>query len=130
MTLNMVLDDMADYLSSGGMGTVYKDFLPPTPDTVTTVHTTLGNMPTFTMNGPAVLQEPRVQVQCRSMSLESAHANARSAYELLCGLKNRTINGVLYHWVKASYEPVLIGKDQNARFTVACNYDIKKDRST
>jgi hypothetical protein len=126
----MILDDVADLLSTGGMGTVYKDFAPPSPDAVTVVYGTLGNAPTFTMSGPAVLEEPRVQVACRSTNLETAHQNARSAYGILNGVRNRTVNNVLYHWIKAGHEPVLIGKDGNARFTVACNYDIKKDRST
>lgn len=126
----MLLDDIASILSTGGMGTVYKDYSPPTPDTVTAVYAQIGNAPTYTMRNPHVLEEPRVQVVCRSVSLETAHDNARSAYELLSGVRNRTINSVLYHWIQAAGEPVLIGKDQNARFTVACNFDIKKDRST
>jgi hypothetical protein len=126
----MILDDLADYLSTQGMGTIYKDFTPPSPDTVTTVYGTLGIAPTYTMSGPAMLEEPRVQVQCRSLSLETAHQNARGVYGLLSGLRNRSLNSVMYHWVKASHEPVLIGRDQNARFTVACSYEVKKDRST
>lgn len=126
----MLLDDIASVLSTGGMGTVYKDYSPPTPDTVTAVYAQIGNAPTYTMRNPHVLEEPRVQVVCRSVSLETAHDNARSAYELLSGVRNRTINSVLYHWIAAENEPVLIGRDQNARFTVACNFDIKKDRST
>jgi hypothetical protein len=126
----MLLDDLADYLTTGGMGTVYKDQTPPTPETVTAVYAQAGKGPTYTMRNPHVLEEPRAQVVCRSVSLETAHDNARSAYELLSGVRNRTINGVVYHWISAVQEPTLIGKDQNARFTVACNYDIKKDRST
>jgi Bacteriophage minor capsid protein len=126
----MLLDDLSDFMSSGGMGIVYKDQTPLTPDTVTAVYAQIGQPPTYTMRNPHVLEQPRVQVVCRSVSLETAHDNARSAYELLSGVRNRTINGVLYHWIGAAGEPVLIGKDQNARFTVACNFDIKKDRST
>lgn len=126
----MMLDDLADLLSTGGMGIVYKDFFPDSPDTVVSLHTGYGNAPTHTMANPRVLEEPKIQVQSRSMSLQTAHVNARSVYELLCGLRSRLINGVLYHWVNADSEPVLIGRDQNARFTVACNYSIKKDRST
>jgi hypothetical protein len=112
------------------MGTIYKDQTPPTPDTVTTVYGQLGSAPTYTMRNPHVLEEPRVQVVCRSVDLQEAHINARSAYGLLSGIRNRVVNGVTYHWVQAVQEPVLIGRDQNARFTVACNYNIKKDRST
>jgi len=126
----MLLDDIADVLSTGGMGTVYKDYSPVTPDTVTAVYTSPGLAPTFTMQGNHVLEEPRVQVVCRSVSLETAHENAKSAYEILNGIRGTTVNGVAYHWVQAQQEPVLIGRDQNDRFAVACLYDIKKDRST
>lgn len=126
----MMLDDIADYLSTGGMGTVYKDFMPTTPDTVVTIYGTGGIAPTHTMKAPHVLEQPRIQVSARSASLLTAHQTAKGAYELLSGLRNRTINGVLYHWVEAVQEPFLLGRDENARFTVACNYDIKKNRST
>lgn len=126
----MILDDLSDFLTSGGMGTVYKDYIPPSPDNAVAIYGAGGQSATFTMSGPCVLQEPRIQVSCRSTNLETAHQNARSVYQLLNGLRGRTINGVFYHWIKADQEPVLIGRDQNARFTVACTYDIKKDRST
>ncbi len=126
----MLLDDIADLLSTGGMGTVHKDYSPPSPDTTVVVYGMLGGPPTYTMRNPHVLEEPRIQVMCRSTNSETAHDNARSVYELLSGVRNRTINGVLYHWIEATHEPMLVGKDQNARFTVACNFDIKKDRST
>lgn len=126
----MMLDDLSDYLSTSGLGTVTRDYLPTTPDTVTVVYGTGGQAPTYTMRGTHVLEQPRVQIVCRATSLEDAHENAKSVYELLGGLRNRTLNGHLYHWVEPVQEPFLLGRDQNARFTVACNYDIKKDRST
>lgn len=126
----MLLDDLSDYLSSGGLGTVYRDYLPTDPDTVLTVYGTGGQAPTYTMAAPHALEQPRVQIVSRAMSLETAHQRAKSAYELLSGLRNRDINGVRYHWIEAVQEPFLLGRDENARFTVACNFDIKKDRST
>lgn len=126
----MILDDLADYVSSGGMGTAYKDYMPTSPDSVVTLYTAGGQEPTFTMKSPHILEEPRVQVICRAASLQEAHQTARGIYGLLSGLRNKTLNGVLYHWVHAVQEPFLAGRDQNARFTVACNYDVKKDRST
>lgn len=126
----MLLDDIADMLSTGGMGTVTKDYVPPEPDTVVTVYGTGGVGPTYTMSGTHVLEQPRVQVVCRAVSLQTAHQNAKSCYELLSGVKNRTINNVQYHWIQAVQEPFLLVRDQNARFAVACNYDIKKNRST
>ena len=126
----MVLDDLADVLSTEGMGTVYKDYMPTSPDTVISIYGTGGLGPTHTMQAPHVLEEPRVQVLCRAESLQTAHQSARGVYGVLNGLRDRSINGVMYRWVTAIQEPFLIGRDQNARFTVACNYAVKKDRST
>lgn len=126
----MLLDDLADVLSTGGMGTIYKDYMPTTPDTVISIYGAGGQGPTHTMQAPHILEEPRVQVMCRAESLQTAHQSARGVYGVLNGLRDRSINGVMYRWVTAIQEPFLIGRDQNARFTVACNYAVKKDRST
>ncbi len=126
----MILDDFADYLSTNGMGTIYKDYMPTTPDSVITCYTAGGQVPTFTMKAPHVLEEPRVQIICRSLSLQEAHETARGVYGIMSGVRDQLINGVMYRWISAAQEPFLLGRDQNARFTVACNYDVKKDRST
>lgn len=126
----MLLDDIADYLSTGGVANVFKDIAPDSPDTVTSVYGTGGRPSTHTMVAPHVLEEPRVNVVCRAKDLQTAHQNAKTVYGLLNGVRNKTLNGVLYHWVVAVEEPKSLFRDQNARFAVACNYDIKKDRST
>lgn len=126
----MLLDDLADVLSTGGMGTIYKDFMPTTPDSVISVYGAGGQAPTHTMKAPHVLEEPRVQVICRAESLQAAHQAARGVYGVLNGVRDRSVNGVMYRWITATQEPFLLGRDQNARFTVACNYEVKKDRST
>lgn len=129
-----LMDDMADLLSSGTTSTsISKDYMPTTPDTCLAIYGYGGLAPTHGMaGGPglALLEEPRIQIVARSLSLQSAHQDARSAYKVLNGLRKRTINGMTYHWVSAIQEPFLLERDTNARFSVACNYEIKKDRST
>ena len=129
-----LLDDISDLLSSGTTSTsISKDYMPTTPDTCLVVYGYGGLAPTHTMvNGPglSVLEEPRVQIVARSMSLQSAHRDARSAYRVMNGLRKRTINGMTYHWASSIQEPFLLERDANARFSVACNYELKKDRST
>jgi hypothetical protein len=129
-----LLDDMTDLLSSGTTSTsISKDYLPTSPDTCLAIYGYGGLAPTHTMvNGPglSVLEEPRVQIVARSMSLQSAHRDARSVYRVVNGLRKRTINGMTYHWASAIQEPFLLERDANSRFAVACNYEIKKDRST
>lgn len=126
----MLLDDISDYLVGEGTGTVYKDQLPASPDTTLAVFSIPGFGPTHTMQAPHVLEEPRIQVLVRSQSLQTAHQNALNVYGLLNGLRNKTINGVQYHWTTALTQPYSMGRDQNQRYIVACQYDVKKDRST
>lgn len=126
----MVLDDIATILSDNGMGVSYKDYMPTAPDSVVSIYSAGGQGPTHTMQAPHVLEEPRIQVLCRASSLQEAHTTARGIYTVLTGLRNTDVSGVRYHWIDATQEPFLSVRDQNARFTVACNYTIKKDRST
>lgn len=125
----MLLDDIASYLVGQGTATVYKDQLPANPDTTLAVFTIPGPSPTHTMQAPHVLEEPRIQILVRSQSLQTAHQNAKSIYDLLNGLRTKIINGVRYHWITASTQPYSMGRDENHRYIVACQYDVKKDRS-
>ena len=104
----MLLDDLADILSTGGMGTVYKDYMPTTPDTVISIYGAGGQGPTHTMQAPHILEEPRVQVMCRAESLQTAHQSARGVHGVLNGLRDRAVNGLMYRWVTAIQEPFLI----------------------
>ena len=126
----MLLDDMATYLSAQGFGTIYKDFMPASPDSAIVAYIQPGLAPVHTMEPPHVLEQPRVQVTVRNESLQTAHQTAKAVYGALNGLRTQTINGVVYHWITALSEPYVVGRDMNDRFLVACQYDVKKDRST
>jgi hypothetical protein len=126
----MLLDDLADHLSANGFGTVYKDYFPPTPDTVTTIYNTGGSAPVHVMGGSVVLEQPRIKVVCRSANQLTAQQLAKGAYEVLDGMRDQVINGITYYWCQAVQEPFVMGRDQNARFVVACDFDVKKQRST
>jgi len=127
----MWLSDIADLLTTQGVttGTIYRDFMPTSPDTVISVYGIGGLGPTYTMTGH-VLQEPALQILCRSASLQSAHSAARACYEVLSGLKARDINGVTYHWAEPREEPLVVARDENDRFVVSCTYNVKKSVST
>lgn len=129
----MLLDDIADLLTTAGMSTgstgISRDYMPPTPDTAIAIYGTGGPGPTYTMTD-SVLEEPTLQILCRATSLVTAHTLARGCYKALNGLSARTINGTRYHWAQPSQEPTLFARDENNRFIVSCTYAIKKDRST
>lgn len=134
----MLLDDLADYLSSGGLGAVgtgiFKGFMPaePVQDAVIVVYETGGQEPIRAMGPTAgstvVVERPSVQVVCRGAAGDyaSPRATAQAVFQLLEGLPTRTINGVAYKFGSARQQPFGFGRDDAGRVLVACNYDIVK----
>jgi hypothetical protein len=135
----VLLDDIADYLSSGGMGTVgsalFKGYMPEAPDDAIAVYETGGGFPIHAMNGSAgqaKVERPRVQVVVRSAEDEYAVARQRAhnIFVLLDGLPDRDINGTRYKWGQAVQSPFMLGRDSQRRPLIACNYDLIKALST
>lgn len=135
----MLLDDVGDYLSSGGLGTVgtdiFKGWMPDAPPAAIAIYETGGRAPDHSMAstaGAAVAVEwPRVQVVCRadSFDYDAARTKAHSVFKLLDGLPPRAINGVSYLWGAAVQSPFLLDRDADGRVSIACNYDIAKRQS-
>ncbi len=135
----MILDDIADYLSSGGLGvvgtTIFKGFMPgpPVVDAVLVIYETGGQEPQRAMSAFAgetvVVERPRIQVVCRDTAndYEAASVVAARAYAMLDGMPTREINGVSYKWGAAVQPPFPMGRDKAGRVLVACNYDIVKE---
>lgn len=135
----MLLDDIADYLSSGGLGTVgtdiYKGFMPETPNIVLTVYETGGQEPSRGMAAsPGQMQNerPRVQVvvRCSEYDYQTARTKLNDAFRLLDGFGDRDINGVRYKWIGAIHSPALMGRDEQGRVKLVCNFDVVKALST
>lgn len=131
----MLLDDLADYMTSGGIGTqgttLFKGYMPDAPDACTVIYETGGRSPVHTMNpnaGQSIVEMPRVQVVCRGPQNDyvTPRNKIKTAFALLDGLPQRTINGVEYKWGAAVQSPFPLGRDVNGRITVACNFDIVK----
>lgn len=132
----MLLDDLADYLSSGGIASpIYKGVMPEGTDAAVAIYETGGTAPVHAMNpaaGMAVVERPSVQVVCRAAAddYEAARTKAHAIFKLLDGLPTRSINGVEYKWGSARQSPFLFGRDEAGRVLIACNYDIVKELST
>lgn len=135
----MLGDDIVDLLSTSGVGTVATNlFVGDVPDIVDqaiavretggafTVHT-FGSGPSGAYGaGSAALEQPRVQVVSRATAYATARAKMQDAFNVLDGRRQRTINGVTYHWIRAVQSPFDLGRDQNGRQRFACNFDIVK----
>ena len=135
----MLLHDLSDYLSSGGVGTLGTDLfvgqLPPAPDLATCVYETGGIAPIYSMGnvaGQAVVERPRVQVVVRGAQYdyETARAVAQKAWLLIDKLPTRSINGVAYKWGSCVQSVFLLQVDEQGRPWLAFNADVLKEMST
>jgi hypothetical protein len=136
----VLINDMLDYLSSGGVGTAGTDLfgglMPAAPDQVTTVYETGGRAPARAMHsaaGQASMTYPHIQVVVRggTDTYEVARAVAQKAFLLLDGLPHRTINTTCYLGGESlQAEPFLLGRDEQNRPLVACNFEIAKRLAT
>ncbi len=134
----MLLDDLGDLLSTGGIGTVgstsdYGIFLgrmPDAPDKAVSIIETGGIAPYRRMTGTAgdvVAERPRVQVVVRSDQYSTGREKANDAWKLLESLPERTINGTRYLYAEAVQSVFVIGRDENDRVLLGFNLDIVKE---
>lgn len=135
----MLLDDVADYLSTQGIGTVgstgdwgiFKSLMPPEPNRCVALFETGGTAPYRAMSasaGSVPAERPRVQVVVRgnAFDYEQARSKANDIFKKLDQLGDVTINSVRYLWVAGAQSPFGIGVDENNRPEVVCNYDVVK----
>jgi hypothetical protein len=122
----MLLDDIADLLTTGGITTtIYKSVMPEQPNDALLLTETGGRAPIHAMScgpGNALLEVPGFQVIRRSPSYETARTEMKTVFELLDGLSERTINTVRYSYVEAQQSPFMLGRDESLRSMVAMNF--------
>ena len=128
----MILDDLADYLSTSGVGTIgtnlFKNALPSTPDLAVALFLTGGPAPEHRMSsGPvsAVVERPHVAVWVRDTRYDGAHKKAQDVWRLLDGYSG-VLNGVSYLWASALQTPFPLEVDEAGRQIVACNYEVMR----
>lgn len=133
----MILDDIADFLTTGAIATkgtnlFLGDRTPDTPDEVVMIRLTQGLPSLRTMGntvGQANLDMPRIQVEVRSTTYVLADTLARSVRGALDNLPPTTINGTVYRHIEAlQSEPLSIGMDDNRRHSMVLNFQVRKDR--
>ncbi len=122
----MLLDDLATILSATST-TVMKGYLRELPVKTLALRETGGFPPQRTLGGGRILDEPTVQVLARSSGYQAASVLARTAYNLLDGYKDTTINGVQYHFIAALQPPFFLSRDDNHNFLCAFNVRIERE---
>lgn len=60
-------------------------------------------------------QQPSMQLVARAKGATVARIRARAAYNALVGIRNQTINGTTYLWIRPVQEPFDLGIDETGR---------------
>ena len=130
----MLLDDISDLLSTGGVTTsIYKGFMPEQPSDAFLLTETAGLGPIHAMStgpGQAKLEVAGLQVIRRSQSYSTARRGMQTVMDLLDGLNERTINATRYSYVSAQQVPFSLGRDDAERTMLSVNFLAWKDLST
>lgn len=129
----MLLDDISDLLTTGGVATTkYKSYLPEQPDDAFLLTETGGRGPVHGFAGSpgqALLEIAGLQVLRRSSSYQTARNGMDTVMGLLDGLSERTINATRYSYVEAQQVPFSLGRDKSERSMVAVNFLAYKEPS-
>jgi hypothetical protein len=140
----MVLDDIAVFLQTQGIGTrgstIFEGRIPPdapgsgVADQIVTLFAVPGFPPqrVHDIVGTAV-DQPVVQVRVRGSTVQGGYAAmwtvAETAYRLLDGVRNQVVNGTFYQAITVLQSPFGLGEDQYQRPFVAFNVRCAKAAS-
>jgi len=123
----MLIEEIADYLVTKGIGTKGTDIFlatqPTTPDACVTILDTGG----FAPDNELPIKEPTIQIITRGSDndYETAKQKALDIYEELHKLSNVTLTTSYVYLIEALQEPTSIGRDEADRFEISCNYRLK-----
>jgi len=127
-------EDIRVYLLAEGIGaaaTVFPRFMPETPHTLIAIYGTGGSPPALGLGASRIAErKPSVQVVVRGEpdDHDTPFDTAESIIAKMAEIKTETINGTVYHKADPlQSEPIPLGKDENKRFRVSCNFLISKD---
>lgn len=127
----MLLDEIASYLASQGVGTegvdLFKSLMPDEPSNCVALYDYGGSPPAMTLGaGAAQWEEPRIQVVARATTYSAARTKIGDVFTVLHSLLNTTLSGTLYISIEAVQSPFLLDRDESGRVRCACNFHIRK----
>lgn len=130
----MLLDELAAYMQTNGIGTpgtdLFEGTLPDSPDAAVTLYEYGGLAPTHTIGGGAAkFERPRVQVLARATTYSAARSKIEAVYKLLDQLAGVTLSSVRYLRVEAVSSPLFLERDANNRVKMVCNFQVHKELS-
>ena len=130
----MTLDDLSDFLSTGGLGlttgtNLFLGTLPDSPDRSAAIYETGGFFPVHAMSasaGNAVVERPRVQIVTRATTYQGARQLMHNIFQRLDGVNNQTLGSTRYLSILAVSSPAAMGTDASGRARIVQNFDVVK----
>lgn len=116
----------------GTLGTLLIGGLPPSPDVIGAIHEYAGPPPEGQFGVVGIgFETPAIQIIFRGEpdDYETPMNRARIAWAHLAGLQpgELTVGSVEYLMFKPQQSPFSLGKDENRRYEIACNYYVMKE---
>jgi len=130
-----LIEEIGQFIEDEGLASQATDLfigdMPQTaPDTATAVVETAGLTPLFAHDINGVnLEQPSFQIYNRAVAYSVARALAQSIFVALNKLVNTTLSGTIYPRVVAIQSPFSLGRDDNHRAQIVCNYTTRKGLS-
>lgn len=127
-----MIEEIGQLLEDDGQGVQATDIFigdtPQTaPDTVTTVIEASGLAPLFAQDVDGVnVDQPVFQIYNRAQLYSVARAKAESIWQLLNKQVNVTLSGTFYPRIIAQQSPFSLGRDDNDRVEIVCNYQVRR----
>lgn len=117
-----MLDDLAAYMASHGIGTVgtdlFKSYMPTDPVTNVTIYETGGPQP----NKELPIKKPTFQVTVRSASYSTGRARLAAVRALFQGINSTTIGSTFFFYIEAISEGGHLGRDDNGADLFSINF--------
>lgn len=127
----MLLDDIASYLQTAGIGTVgtdiFKGEMPAEPDNCIGLFEYGGGRPEHAPGAP--LDRPGLQARVRNLSYPVARQKCQDIQNVLHGIHEQAINGTYYILILANQSPEPLGRDANDRMEFVQNFSVIYERS-
>ena len=127
-----MIEEIGAYLEAAGIGTQGTDLflngLPPDPDAAVAIQEYGGEAPVFVHGTAGVSEERRrFQMTARAATVAAAMSQAQAGHALLCAIRNQALGGTTWYvGIYPLQSPWPLGKDENGRARVVCNYRVEK----
>jgi hypothetical protein len=131
----VLLEEVGQYIVNQGLvpsgWVLMKGSSEDLPDKMIVVREYGGGAPSFVHSIPGIaIENPRIQVECRSKSYMLSRSTAEAIYRKLATVSQQTLSGCRYLRITPLQSPFLMGRDANNRERIVFNATVMKEVSS